>query len=188
MLAHLKRLLQILKNKSKSDRRIDDRRDSDKGLKPDRLDEAGKSYTKRKVSNGHDKKDPSVTDSDVARNPFKSERRRGDNRREDPTARAATRVGAITATVGVPLSVSAGVYNRKNKEKKNRKAKTMPDYTKGGTLKLRELKPHEIETLFHSGVKNPKINPSAKTKLSGVSKEKAQRDRINTERILRMKR
>jgi len=184
----LKRFGQLLKNKSKSDRRAgEDRRVPDDkyiGKMPDMW----KTAKQRKVMDHVRPNDPSVTASDLLRNPGKPARRRGDNRREDPTARSATRVGTITATVGVPLSVSAGVYNRKNKEKKNRKAKTMPDYTKGGTLKLRELKPHEIETLFHSGVKNPKINPSAKTKLSGVSKEKAQRDRINTERILRMKR
>ena len=181
--AVLTRILQILKNKSKSDRRgLEDRRAPDK----EHLGEMPglwKTAKQRKVMDQVRPNDPSVTASDLLRNPGKPARRRGGPRREDPTARSATRVGAITATVGVPLGVAAGVYNRKNKEKKNRKAKAMPDYTKGGTLKLRELKPHEIETLFHSGVKNPKINPSAKTKLSGVSKEKAQRDRMNTERI-----
>ena len=173
-------------------RRLDGRRKADKGIE----------Y--RAGSNGHEprfklsptKGNPKPRASDWIRTyPAESGRRYHKDRRRQSQlnieSRKARDFGETALKVSVPataISVAAGVYNRKNKEKKNAKVETMPDYTEGGTLKLRELKPHEIETLFHSGIKNPKINPSAKTKLSGVSKEKARRDRINTERILRMKR
>ena len=172
-------------------RRLDGRRKADKGIE----------Y--RAGSNGHEprfklsptKGNPKPRASDWIRTyPAESGRRyRKDRRRQSQLnieSRKARDFGETALKVSVPataISVAAGVYNRKNKEKKNGKVEAAPDYTEGGTLKLRELKPHEIETLFHSGIKNPKINPSAKTKLSGVSKEKARRDRKNTERILRMK-
>ena len=118
----LKRFGQLLKNKSKSDRRAgEDRRVPDDkyiGKMPDMW----KTAKQRKVMDHVRPKDPSVTASDLLRNPGKPERRRGDNRREDPTARSATRVGAITATVGVPLSVSAGALQR-NKNKKTTEQK-----------------------------------------------------------------
>ena len=93
--------------------------------------------------------------------------------------------GAKIAAPVIAAGTAAGIYSRKNKDKKNGKVETEPDLT---IPKLRELKPHEIKDRFHSGIENPRTNPPARTKLSGVSKEKARRDRINTERILRMKR
>ena len=172
--AVLKKIVGILK--SSKARRLDDRRKADKGIE----------Y--RAGSNGHEP---------IERTPggwvqgkrFRKDRRRGS--KFNIEKRKAKDLGKLALKITPPTvaaATAAGVYNRKNKEKKNAKVETMPDYTEGGTLKLRELKPHEIETLFHSGIKNPKINPPAKTKLSGVSKEKARRDRKNTERILRMKR
>ena len=160
-------------------RRLDDRRKADKGIE------------QRAGTNGHEF---------IERTPggwVQGRRFRKDRRRQskfNTEKRKGKDLGKIALKITPPVvaaATTAGIYSRKNKEKNkeknNGKVETDYDYTKGGTLKLRELKPHEIETLFHSGTKNPKINPPAKTKLSGVSKEKARRDRINTERILRMK-
>ena len=189
--AVLKKIVGILK--SSKARRLDDRRKADKGIE----------Y--RLGSNGHEprfKLSPTKGNlepraSDWIRSEGKSEggrRYRKDRRRKSKFAsekRKARDRGEMALKVAVPASatsVAAGVYSRKNKDKNNGKVETMPDYTEGGTLKLRELKPHEIEDMFHSGIENPRANPPARAKLSKVSKEKARRDRINTERILRMKR
>ena len=177
-------------------RRLEDRRKADKGIE----------Y--RAGSNGHEprfklsptKGNPKPRASDWIRTyPAESGRRyRKDRRRQSQLnieSRKARDFGETALKVSVPataISVAAGVYSRtnkeKNKEKKNGKVEAAPDYTEGGTLKLRELKPHEIVDMFHKGIENPRANPPTKAKLSGVSKEKARRDRKNTERILRMKR
>ena len=156
-------------------RRLDDRRKADKGIE----------Y--RAGSNGHEPIERTPGGWVQGKRFLKDRRGQSEFNIESRKARDFGKTALKVAGPATAISVAAGVYNRKNKEKKNGKAEVAPDYTKGGTLKLRELKPHEVETLFHSGIKNPKINPPARTKLSGVSKEKARRDRKNTERILRMK-
>ena len=143
---------------------------------------------KRKVTNGHELIERTPGGWVQGRRFLKDRRRQSKFNIEKRKAKDLGKLALKITPPTVAAATAAGVYNRKNKEKKNGKVEAAPDYTEGGTLKLRELKPHEVETLFHSGIKNPKINPSAKTKLSGVSKEKARRDRKNTERILRMKR
>ena len=161
-------------------RRLDDRRKADKGIE------------QRTGSNGHEPIERTPGGWVQGKRFLKDRRGQSEFNIESRKARDFGKTALKVAGPATAISVAAGAYSRKNKEKnkekKNGKVETMSDYTEGGTLKLRELKPHEVETLFHSGSKNPKINPSAKTKLSGVSKEKALRDRKNTERILRMKR
>jgi hypothetical protein len=118
----LKRILQILKNKSKSDRRVEeDRRVSDDKYIGE-MPSLWKTAKQRKVMDHVRPKDPSVTASDLLRNPGKPARRRGDNRRENPTARAVTRGGAILGGVGVPVGVAAGALQR-NKNKKTTEQK-----------------------------------------------------------------
>ena len=119
----LKRVWQIMKNKSKSDRRgLEDRRAPDEehlGEMPDYW----KTAKQRKGTNGHD-------DSKGLRHPGKAERRRGDNRREDPAARSATRGGTIATVVGVPASLTAGALQRnKNKKTTEQKRKKKPSPT-----------------------------------------------------------
>ena len=157
-------------------RRLDGRRKADKGIE------------QRAGSNGHEliERTPGGW---VQGKRFRKDRRRGS--KFNIEKRKAKDLGKLALKITPPTvaaATAAGVYNRKNKEKKNRNVEAAPDYTKGGTLKLRELKPHEIVDMFHKGIENPRANPPTKAKLSGVSKEKARRDRKNTERILRMKR
>ena len=158
------------------------------GEGPDSMD----TIKKRKVTNGHELIERTPGGWVQGRRFLKDRRRQSKFNIEKRKAKDLGKLALKITPPVVAAATAAGIYSRKNKEKnkvkKNGDVETDYDYTKGGTLKLRKLKPHEIETLFHSGIKNPKINPSAKTKLSGVSKEKARRDRKNTERILRMKR
>jgi len=172
--AVLKKIVGILK--SSKARRLDGRRKDDKGIE----------Y--RAGSNGHEA---------IERTPggwvqgkrFLKDRRRGS--KFNIEKRKARDRGEIALKVAVPagaISVAAGAYSRKNKDKNNGKVETGPDFHYSTTSKLRQLKPHEIVDMFHKGIENPRRNPPARTKLSGVSKEKARRDRKNTERILRMKR
>jgi len=160
-------------------RRLDDRRKADKGIE----------Y--RRGSNGHD---ITTKASERVRVPGQPEsgRRSLEDRRRDSQFNIEKRKGKDLGKIALKITppavataVAVGVYSRKNKDKNNGKVETEPDLT---IPKLRQLKPYEIEDRFHSGVENPRTNPPARTKLSGVSKEKARRDRINTERILRMKR
>ena len=182
-------------------RRLDDRRASkqfreepDQDLFVDEGPELMDTIKKRKVTNGHDLTTKASERVRVPGQPKSGRRYRKDRRRKSKFAIEKRKIidrGKTALKVSVPASatsVAAGVYSRKNKEKNNGKVEAAPDYTKGGTLKLRQLKPHEIEDMFHSGIENPRANPPARAKLSKVSKEKARRDRINTERILRMKR
>ena len=161
-------------------RRLDDRRKDDKGIE------------QRTGSNGHKLTERTPGASVTGRRFLEDRRRQSEFNIEKREGKDLGKIALKITPPVVAAATAAGIYSRKNKEKNkdknNGNGETDYDYTKGGTLQLRELKPHEIDTLFHSGSKNPKINPSAKTKLSGVSKEKARRDRINTERILRMKR
>ena len=123
----LKRVWQIMKNKSKSDRRgLEDRRAPDEehlGEMPDYW----KTAKQRKGTNGHEdlKRDDtgiSAWTQPELRHPGKAERRRGDNRREDPAARSATRGGTIATVVGVPAGLTAGALQR-NKNKKTTEQK-----------------------------------------------------------------
>lgn len=126
----LKRVWQVMKNKSKSDRRVgEDRRVPDEkyiGEMPD----FWKTAKQRKVMDHVRPKDPSVTASDLLRNPGKPDRRIGGNRREDPTARSATRGGTIVTVVGVPASLTVGALQRnKNKKTTEQKRKKKPSPT-----------------------------------------------------------
>ena len=176
-------------------RRLGDRRASkqfheepEQDLLVDEGPESMDTIKKRKVTNGHKLTERTPGASVTGRRFLKDRRRQSKFNIEKRKGKDLGKIALKITPPVVAAATAAGIYSRKNKEKNNGNGETDYDYTKGGTLQLRELKPHEIDTLFHSGSKNPKINPSAKTKLSGVSKEKARRDRINTERILRMKR
>jgi len=174
-------------------RRLDDRRKDDKGIEY-RLGTNGHE-PRFKLSTTKGNLDPRVSDWIRSEGgSVKGRRYRKDRRRKSKFAiekRKARDRGEMALKVAVPagaISVAAGAYSRKNKDKNNGKVEAGPDFHYSTTSKLRQLKPHEIKDMFHSGIENPRTNPPARTKLSKVSKEKARRDRINTERILRMKR
>ena len=148
-------------------RRLEDRRKADKGIE----------Y--RAGSNGHEprfklsptKGNPEPRASDWIRTyPAESGRRyRKDRRRKSKFAsekRKARDRGEMALKVAVPagaISVAAGIYSRKNKDKNNGKVEAAPDYTKGGTLKLRQLTPDEIRDRFHTNTE--RIKKSQKTSI-----------------------
>ena len=71
--------------------------------------------------------------------------------------------GAKIAAPVIAAGTAAGVYSRKNKDKNNGKVEAAPDYTKGGTLKLRQLTPDEIRDRFHTNTE--RIKKSQKTSI-----------------------
>jgi len=132
-------------------RRLDGRRKADKGIE----------Y--RAGSNGHEP---------IERTPggwvqgkrFRKDRRRGS--KFNIEKRKAKDLGKLALKITPPTvaaATAAGVYNRKNKDKNNGKVEEEPDYTKGGTLKLRELTPEEIKDRFHTNTE--RIKKSQKTSI-----------------------
>ena len=132
-------------------RRLDDRRKADKGIE------------QRAGSNGH-KLMERTPGGWVQGKRFRKDRRRGS--KFNIEKRKAKDLGKLALKITPPTvaaATAAGVYNRKNKEKKNGKVEEEPDYTKGGTLKLRELTPDEIRDKFHTNTE--RIKKSQKTSI-----------------------
>jgi len=138
-------------------RRLDDRRKADKGIE----------Y--RRGSNGHD---ITTKASERVRVPGQPEsgRRSLEDRRRDSQFNIEKRKGKDLGKIALKITppavataVAVGVYSRKNKDKNNGKVEAAPDYTKGGTLKLRQLTPDEIRDRFHTNTE--RIKKSQKTSI-----------------------
>ena len=112
----LKRVWQVMKNKSKSDRRVgEDRRVPDEKYIGEMPDYWKTVKQRARGANGHDKKDKSTTAADVLRGD--KDRRKVEPRRGDDSDRISTRATAITGAVGVPLGTAAGVLQRNENKK-----------------------------------------------------------------------